>query len=338
MKQSTLRKLITLAMLAVLCVFFSLKNAVFMSAGNLTAILRDASVPGIVGVGLTCVILTAGIDLSTGSVIALVGMTMANIYEYTLWPIWVMICIGLVVGALCGLVNGFVVAKLKIPEFIGTLATMGIFRSLTYVIAIRVDGSIQSYQMKTKEFTQWGSKAFSFQLFGQNVDVYWVVLALIAITIIGQIVLKKTRLGTNLYSVGSSPKAAQLSGIKTDLTRIYAFVLTGLLSAVGAVFLTARLQSTQVLLADSFNFDPIAAAVIGGCALDGGEGDAIGTFMGAIFMAALDSGIIKLGLDSAYQNVIKGVIIILVVLFDAWFRKTMQQQAMKRKASKEVAA
>ncbi|MDD7174758.1 MAG: hypothetical protein PUH70_06805 [Clostridiales bacterium] len=124
MKQSTLRKLITLAMLAVLCIFFTAKNAVFMSAGNLTAILRDASVAGIVGVGLTCVILTAGIDLSTGSVIALVGMTMANVYEYTLWPIWVMILLGLLVGALCGLINGFVVARLHIPEFIGTLATM----------------------------------------------------------------------------------------------------------------------------------------------------------------------------------------------------------------------
>ena len=327
MKQSTLRKLITLAMLAVLCIFFTAKNAVFMSAGNLTAILRDASVAGIVGVGLTCVILTAGIDLSTGSVIALVGMTMANVYEYTLWPIWVMILLGLLVGALCGLVNGFVVAKLHIPEFIGTLATMGIFRSLTYVIAVD-----ESYQMRTAEFVRWGGKAASFRLGGQNVDIYWVVIALLVITLLGQLLLKKTRLGTNLYAVGSNPKAAQLSGINTENTRIMAFVITGLLAAVGGVFQTARLQSTQVLLADSFNFDPIAAAVIGGCALDGGEGDCIGTLLGAIFMAALNSGIMKLGLSSAWQNVIKGIIIILVVLFDAWYRRFMSTRAMKRKA------
>lgn len=339
MKQSTIRKLITLAMLAVLCVFFQCKNSVFMGAGNLTSILRDASVAGIVGVGITCVILTAGIDLSTGAVMALVGMTMANIYEYTLWPIWVMIALGLLVGLLCGLVNGFVVAKLHIPEFIGTLATMGIFRSLTYVIAIRdAAGSIQSYQMRTKAFTQWGGSAMSLTIGGQKVEIYWVVIAFVVICILGQILLKKTRLGTNLYAVGSSPKAAKLSGINTENTRMAAFAITGLLAAVGGVFTTARLQSTQVLLGDSFNFDPIAAAVIGGCALDGGEGDVIGTFLGAIFMAALDSGIMKLGLSSAYQNVIKGVIIILVVLFDAWYRRFMQEQALRRKTVKEAKA
>ncbi|MDD7174759.1 MAG: ABC transporter permease [Clostridiales bacterium] len=204
---------------------------------------------------------------------------------------------------------------------------MGIFRSLTYVIAVD-----ESYQMRTAEFVKWGGKAASFQLGGQNVDIYWVVIALLVITLLGQLLLKKTRLGTNLYAVGSNPKAAQLSGINTENTRIMAFVITGLLAAVGGVFQTARLQSTQVLLADSFNFDPIAAAVIGGCALDGGEGDCIGTLLGAIFMAALNSGIMKLGLSSAWQNVIKGIIIILVVLFDAWYRRFMSTRAMKRKA------
>ena len=148
MKQDTLRKLISVGMLAVLAVFFAAKSPYFLTASNLSAIVRDSAVAGIVGIGITYVILTAGIDLSTGSVMALTGMVMANIYVYTLIPLPIMILIGLVVGIVCGAINGFVVTKLKLPEFIGTLATMGIYRSLTYVIAVRdAAGSIQSVQM-----------------------------------------------------------------------------------------------------------------------------------------------------------------------------------------------
>ena len=328
MKQNTLRKLISLGMIAVLAIFFTLKSPYFLTASNLSAIVRDSAVAGIAGIGLTYVILTAGIDLSTGSVMALAGMVMANIYTYTLIPIPVMILAGLVVGLVCGAINGFVVTKLKLPEFIATLATMGIYRSLTYVIAVRDSaGSIQSVQMRASSFTVLGSGVGG---------LYWVVLALVVLTLLGQFLLKRTRFGTNLYAVGSNFKAAQLSGINTDRVRIGAFVLTGLLAAVGGVFSVARLQSTTVLLGDSFNFDPIAAAVIGGCALDGGNGDVIGTFLGAIFMAALDDGILKLQMSTAYQYVIKGIII-LVVIFDAWYRNFMQNRAQKKKVEKEAA-
>lgn len=328
MKQNTLRKLISLGMIAVLAIFFTLKSPYFLTASNLSAIVRDSAVAGIAGIGLTYVILTAGIDLSTGSVMALAGMVMANIYTFTLIPIPVMILAGLAVGLVCGAINGFVVTKLKLPEFIATLATMGIYRSLTYVIAVRDSaGSIQSVQMRASSFTVLGSSVGG---------LYWVVLALVVLTLLGQFLLKKTRFGTNLYAVGSNFKAAQLSGINTDRVRIGAFVLTGLLAAVGGVFSVARLQSTTVLLGDSFNFDPIAAAVIGGCALDGGNGDVIGTFLGAIFMAALDNGILKLQMSTAYQYVIKGIII-LVVIFDAWYRNFMQNRAQKKKAEKEAA-
>lgn len=325
MKQGTLRKLISVAMLAVLCVFFGAKSPYFLTASNLTSILRDASVAGIVGIGITYVILTAGIDLSTGSVMALVGMTMANVYTKTLWPIWLMVLIGLAVGLACGILNGLIVTKLRLPEFIATLATMGIFRSLTYVIAIREGGSIVSVKILDESFKTFGSSV-------GNSSVYYVVIAFVALSLIGQFLLKKTRFGTNLYAVGSNFKAAQLSGINTDRVRIGAFAVTGLLAAVGGVFTVSRLQSTTVLLGDSFNFDPIAAAVIGGCALSGGDGDILGTFLGALFMAALDNGILKLQLNTAYQYVIKGIIIILVVIFDAWYREFMRGRAQKRRA------
>lgn len=328
MKQATIRRLISLGMLFVLVAMFSVLSDYYLSADNFMEILRDASVAGIIGVGLTYVIITAGIDLSTGSCMALVGMVMANIYRYTLIPIWQMIAIGLVVGILAGLFNGIIVAILHLPEFIATLATMGIYRALTYTIAIRdASGVITSQAMTFSTFARLGTSVGK---------VYYVSITFIVLVILGQIILKKTRFGTNLYAVGANPKAAQLSGINIARTRILAYVITGFCAAVGAVFTTARLQSTNALLGDGFEFSPIAAAVVGGVALSGGHGDIIGTFIGALFMAALDNGVLKLQMNTAYQYVIKGTIIILVVMFDAWYNSRMEKKAQERGAKEAV--
>ena len=323
MSRNTLRKLISLAMLCLLGAMFSILSDKFLTLKNVLEILRDASVVGIVGIGLTYVILTSGIDLSTGSIMALSGMVMANIYVYTLWPIWVMIVAGVAVGALCGLVNGLVVARLKLPEFIATLATMGIFRSLNYAISIRnANGVIQSQAMKSAQFT----------VLGKSINgVFYVIIVFLALGAIGQIVLKRTRVGTNLYAVGSNSKGALLSGVNISRVRIGAYVATGLLSGIGAVFTTARLQSTNVLLGNSFNFDPIAAAVVGGCALSGGSGDVVGTMIGAVFMAALENGVLKLSTGTAYQYIVKGVVLIIVVIFDAWYVQFITRRSRKRR-------
>ena len=329
MKQTTVRHLISLGMLLVLIVMFSILSPYFLSPDNLLEVARDASVVVIIGVGVTYVIITAGIDLSTGSAMALVGMTMANIYAYTVWPIWIMLVFGILVGLLAGLFNGFVVARLHLPEFIATLATMGIYRALTYAIAIRdAGGVIQSQAMTDSGFTALGGAAG---------PVYLVTIALIAAIVIGQIVLKYTRFGTNLYAVGASQKAAALSGINIAKVRILAYVVTGFCVAVGAIFTTARLQSTTALLGDGFEFDPIAAAVVGGVALSGGSGDIVGTLIGALFMAALDNGVLKLHMNTAYQYIIKGIILILVVMFDAWYKGRMEKAAQE-KGVKEAAA
>ncbi|MDO4960847.1 MAG: ABC transporter permease [Eubacteriales bacterium] len=328
MKQTTIRRLISLGMLIVLVAMFSALSSYYLSAGNLLEIVRDAAVAGIIGVGVTYVIITAGIDLSTGSCMALVGMAMANIYKYTLLPIWLMLIIGILVGLLAGLFNGFVVAKLHLPEFIATLATMGIFRALTYTIAIRdAGGVITSQPMTYSTFARLG---------GSIGGIHIVSIVFIIFVIVGQIVLKKTRFGTNLYAVGANPKAAELSGINIARTRIMAYMVVGFCAAVGAIFTTARLQSTTALLGSGFEFNPIAAAVVGGVSLSGGYGDIIGTFIGALFMAALDNGVLKLHMNTAYQYVIKGAIIILVVMFDAWYNKRMEKLAQERSAKEAV--
>lgn len=328
MNQTTLRRLVSIGMLLILVVLFTILAGAgkgkFFNFDNLIEVVRDASIPAIIGVGVTFVIITSGIDLSTGSMMALVGMTMANIYAYTLIPFRVMIPAGILVGLLCGLINGIIVAKFNVPEFIGTLATMSIFRALTYIIAIRdANGVIMSQPMKHTQYAWLGGGIGKF---------YYVIMAMIIIVVAGQITLKYTRYGTNLYSVGASKKAATLSGINVAKTRMIAYIITGFTVAVGAVFTTARLQSATTAVGMDFEFNPIAAAVVGGVALSGGSGDVIGTLIGALFMATLENGVRKLSINTAYQYVIKGAIIIAVVIFDATYKARMDRKAREEGA------
>ena len=327
-----MRRLISIGMLVILVVLFTILAGAgkgkFFNYDNLIEEVRDASIPAIIGVGVTYIIITAGIDLSTGSMMALVGMTMANIYAYTLWPFKVMIFLGILVGLLCGFCNGVIVSKFNVPEFIGTLATMSIFRALTYIIAIRdKNGVIKSQPMNHSYYT-WLGSGFRFLGF----KCYNVIIVMIVVVAVGQLVLKYTRYGTNLYSVGASKKAATLSGIDVAKTRLIAYVITGFTVAVGAVFTTARLQSATTAIGMDFEFNPIAAAVVGGVALSGGSGDVIGTLIGALFMATLENGVRKLSINTAYQYVIKGAIIIAVVIFDATYKARMDRKAREEGA------
>ena len=328
LSQTAIRRLISLLMLAVLvCLFTALAGygkGNFFSSANLIEIVRDASIPAIIGVGVTFLIITSGIDLSTGSMMALVGMVMANIYEYTEWPFKVMVLLGLLTGLICGLLNGIIVAKLHVPEFIGTLATMSIYRAMTYITAIRNEnGVIKSQAMNHSQYVWLGTGVGKF---------YYVIMAMIAFVVIGQIVLRYTRYGTNLYSVGANRKAATLSGINVAKTRIIAYMITGFATAVGAVFTTARLQSATTAIGTDFEFSPIAAAVVGGAALSGGSGDVIGTLIGALFMATLENGVRKLDMNTSFQYIIKGVIIIAVVIFDSTYKSRMERKAREQGA------
>lgn len=330
LSQMAVRRLISVLMLAFLVCLFTVLAGYgkgnFFSSANLIEIVRDASIPAIIGVGVTFIIITSGIDLSTGSMMALVGMVMANIYEYTLWPFKVMVLCGLLTGLLCGLVNGLIVAKLNVPEFIGTLATMSIYRAMTYITAIRNEnGVIKSQAMNHSQYVWLGTGVGKF---------YYVIMAMIVFVVVGQIILRYTRYGTNLYSVGANRKAATLSGINVAKTRIIAYMITGFATAVGAVFTTARLQSATTAIGTDFEFSPIAAAVVGGTALSGGSGDVIGTLIGALFMATLENGVRKLDMNTSFQYIIKGLIIIAIVIFDSTYKARMERKA-KEQGAKE---
>ncbi len=322
MKQITKRRLISVGLLAAIAVFFTVSTSSFATSANFLTILREASVVGIIGIGVTFVIITGGIDLSTGALMAVVGMTMANIYRYTTLPIWLMILAGIVVGIVLGLFNGFIVTKFNLPPFIATLSTMGIYRSLTYIIAIKKNGLITSQAFKVHSFTSLGDDILG---------LYYVTIAFIVLTIAGQFILKYTSFGTQVYSVGANLKASELTGINYKKVKTYTYAITGFCVAVGTVFSTARLQSTNVLLGQGIELEVIAAVVVGGAALAGGRGDVFGTFIGAVFIATLNNGIFKLGIDTAYQLIIKGAIIICVVIFDFWFSNYSKKRAMRKK-------
>lgn len=322
MNKNTIRKLISAGLLLALIIVFTVSSNYFLTLNNFMEIFRDASVVGIIGIGVTMVILTAGIDLSTGSIMALVGMTMANIYRYTLFPIGLMVLLGILVGLAAGLFNGFIVTRLRLPEFIATLSTMSIYRALTYIISIKQNGLITSQALKARSFVALGRSVGG---------IYYVIIAFVFLVILGQIILKYTRFGTNLYAAGSNMKAAQLSGIDTDRTRTLAYMITGLCTGIAAVFMTARLQSTTALVGEGMEFDVIAAVVVGGCSLAGGRGDIIGTLIGAVFMATLDNGIYKFQINTAYQLIIKGIIIICVVVFDSWYNNFMDEASRNKK-------
>jgi ribose transport system permease protein len=321
LKQNTIRRLISIGILALLLIFFSLTSDYFFNAANLLSILRDASVIGIIAVGGTFVIITAGIDLSTGALLAFVGMTMANCYKYTSMPIWTFLLIGLAVGAAGGYFNGVIITRLKLPEFIATLSTQGIFRALAFMTAITVNGVIKNQVINDPDFTAYAGDIGGF---------YYVSIAFILIAIIGQIVLKKTRFGTYVYSTGANIKTAELAGINTGAIRRKVYLMAGVCCAIGAIFMCSRMNTATADFGVGMEFDVIAAIVIGGCALDGGRGDVLGSVIGALFMAVLDSGIYKYQINTSLQPIIKGSIIILFVVFDACYIKKMKAKTGKK--------
>jgi ribose transport system permease protein len=322
LSQGSLRRLISLGTLVILFVIFSCTSGNFLNLRNIFSIFRDASIIGIISVGVTFVIITAGIDLSTGAVLAFSCMIMANFYRYTTSPVWIIMIVGLFTGTLCGFLNGVVITRLRLPEFIATLATQGIFRGLTYMTAIKLNGNIVNQPVRDYRFT----------MFAEDVQgLYYVTIVFIVVAVIGQLLLRRTRFGTAVYATGTNLKAAELSGINTNHIRLIVFVITGFCCGIGSLFMIARLQTATTDFGVGMEFDVIAAVVVGGCALNGGWGDIIGSIIGAVFMAMLDNGIYKYQINTSFQPIIKGAIIVLVVVFDAWYRGYMDVKAQSKK-------
>ena len=325
MRQERIRRLVSVGLLFMLIFIFGATSEFFLTKENIFTFLREAAVPGILAVGVTFVIITAGIDLSTGALVALIAMICANFLYYTYVPVPVILLIGAIVGALAGSFNGFLVSKLKLPDFIATLSTMGIFRGLTLIFAIRENNVISNKVIRDPDFIILG---------GHINGLYIATIVFFVVAMIGQFVLKKTKFGVYTYSVGSNRKSAELSGINANKIKVLVYMISGLCCSIGAVFLAAKMQTATPEMGIGLEFDVIAAVVVGGCAFNGGRGDVFGSVIGALFMAVLTNGLYKYNFPAAYQIIIKGGVIVAMVIFDSVYQSILENR--KRKAGKQA--
>ncbi|MHA6523391.1 ABC transporter permease [Tessaracoccus sp. G1721] len=297
-----LRQFALIAALLVVMLAFTLTSEYFLTVSNLMNVVRQMAVTTIVAVGMTFVIISGGIDLSVGAIVAFSGVMAADVLSKTGSPA-LAVGAALGVGLLAGTVNGFVTARFRIAGFITTLAAMQAFRGFGYIYT---NGSPIPAQDPT--FTMMGVG----YLMGIPVPV-WIMAITVAI---GALILRKTKFGRYTYAVGGNEIAARWTGLPVALTVGGVYVLTGVLSGLAGAILTARLGSGQPSMGTGLELDAIAAVVLGGTSLAGGRGRISGTVIGCILVAVLSNGLTLLNVSSYWQMVVKGLIIVVAVVMD----------------------
>lgn len=286
----------------VLIVFFSVTSPVFFSADNFANIGRQTALVTIMAVGMTFVIITAEIDLSVASVLALAGvMSAMSMHVVNNW--FVGGVVGLATGTLVGLLNGVLTTRLAIPSFLVTLGMLGVARGLAMVVTDTAPVLINNETY----FNVFGEG----DLFGIPVPIVWTIVVLI----IGGVLLHFTTFGRKVFATGGNATAARYSGINTSRIKITAFMITGCLAGLAALILSARGHAARPDIAIGLELDVIAAVILGGTSLFGGRGAIIGTLIGSLIIGIMNNGLVLVGVSSSWQIAVKGAIIILAVAF-----------------------
>ena len=295
-----------LAALIVLCLILGIfpgTSEYFVTVKNLFNVLRQISTNLLLACGMTMVIILGGIDLSVGSVIALSGVLAAGgVVRYNL-PIVPAMLLGLLVGIVFGLFNGFVISKTTIPPFIVTLATMNIARGLA---GVYTGGS--PVRVVTKEW-QWIGAGYAF---GVPVPV----IIMIIIFIVSLLIINRTKMGRYIYAVGGNNLAATYSGINVSTVKFFVYTYSGIMAGLAGIILASRMYSGQPTAGEGAEMDAIAAVVVGGTSMSGGSGKLGGTLIGALIIGILNNGLNLMNVNSFWQTVVKGVVILLAVMLD----------------------
>jgi ribose/xylose/arabinose/galactoside ABC-type transport system permease subunit len=298
-----------LVVLALLLLGMSMSSKEFATVANLTNVARQVSINAVISAGMTFIIITAGIDLSVGSLVALAGCVGMIVLNWTDSSI-IGVMAGIALAGLSGAVTGAIVAWTRIPAFIVTLAGLTILRGLALIITggspiIRFEGG--------------------FRFLGQG--VLWglpvPVLIMGAVMLAMHIVLTRTAFGAHVYAVGGNEEASRLSGINVAITKLRVYTIGGLLTGLAGIILMGRLSSAQPNTGEGFELDAIAAVIIGGTSLMGGRGTIWGTLVGAVVIGILNNGFNLMAVDAHYQLVAKGVIILLAVLLDQYLKRKL---------------
>lgn len=304
--------------LLIMCIALSFLSDRFLTADNGWNVMRQISVNMIISVGMTLVILTGGIDLSVGSILALAGAVTATLLKYSGefidWNMYIGFTLlgalvgGTLVGAFLGWFNGFTITRFKVPPFVATLAMLTIARGLTMLLT----GGFPITGFR-------GQMAFigTGWFLGMPMPV-WIS----AIVVLAAVVMtNKTRLGRHIYAIGGNETAAELSGLKIKKIKMIVYSLAGACAAIGGIIVTSRLDSAQPNAGISFELDSIAAVVIGGTSLSGGKGTIMGTVQGALIIGILNNGMVLLNVSPFWQQLIKGFVILLAVIIEKFNSK-----------------
>jgi len=299
--------------LVVLCIFMAFSSPYFLKPENIFNVLRSMSTIGIMAIGMTMVIVSGGIDLSVGSVAAVSAMVTARQMTYTGWSPWVAFTTGIVVGLLCGGVNGLVITRLRVPPFIATLGMYSVARGLTFAASWGLQGSVASnIPMRNPQVNFLGG--------GYVGVVPFPVIEMTILVVVATLFLGQTVLGRQIYALGSNEQAARLSGVRISRVRLFVYTLTGGLAALAGIMSAGLLSTAATNLGTGTELDVIAAAVIGGASLAGGEGTILGAIIGAAIMAVIRNAFVLLKMPIYMQNITIGIVIVLAVVLDQ-FRK-----------------
>jgi ribose transport system permease protein len=310
------QRLLAFASLIALIVVFSLASPNFFKFQNMVAILIATAVTGILAVAVTFVIITAGIDLSIGTLMTFCAV-IAGVFV-TMWhlPVLVGVVAGILMGGVVGLISGTLISKLKIPPFIATLGMMYVAKGLSLIIS----GLRPVYFNDTPSFALIAMGSVTGEIV-PGFSIPNAVIIFFAVALIAGFLLNRTILGRYTFAIGSNEEAVRLSGVNADRWKTIVYMVSGLICGVAGIVIAARLNSAQPALGQGYELDAIAAAVIGGTSLSGGEGTILGTVIGAFVMSVLSNGLRILSVPQEWQTVMTGVIVIFAVYADILRRR-----------------
>ncbi|MCT1398906.1 ABC transporter permease [Paenibacillus sp. p3-SID867] len=315
-KSGALQQVLALASLVVLILFFTFSSSNFFQFSNIVGILLSTAVIGVLALGSTFVIITGGIDLSVGTVMTLSGVMTGVCITFWGLPVPVGIFGGILTGALCGLLSGTAVAKMKIPPFIATLAMMMIAKGLALIIS----GAKPVYFNDAEIFAEVSQGSVLGWLI-PGLDIPNAVVIFFIAAVVGYLILSKTIIGRYNFALGSNEEATRLSGVNVGFWKIVIYTLTGAFTGLAGVMMASRLNSANPALGAGYELEAIAAVVIGGTSLSGGKGTIIGTVIGALIMSVLTNGLRILSVPQEWQTVVVGFVIILAVYADILRRR-----------------
>ena len=295
-------------MILIVGILLSIRNPRFLTTNNILNILRQISVYGLLASGMAFFIITGGIDLSVGSVAGVSGAIVAQCITKDILPVWIAVIISLIVSLLIGCISGLAIAMVEVPPFAMTLGVQISLRGACYLLCEgKPIGNLPTYM----EVLGLGNTL------GIPTPIYFFV----AVLIVSGIILCKTVFGRSLYAVGGNQQAAFQAGINAKRIKVYAYMVSGFFAAIAGIILTARNASAQPTGGSAFETEAIAACVMGGISMSGGSGSIIGVFFGALLMGIINNGMNLLYIDSYWQMVIKGLVIIAAIIYSIFSSK-----------------